>query len=163
MAEEVAEGLQNPEDIIFALPICNETEQKLTEYGLGKDNSISILPLTMFDINSYRRLQKILCRHILKLGKDSCVNCGGPIRIYENQRICNNCNQLSLIKTQCPGCRYEYDYLNYDVSEEVIQRMENVKEEDFFQWDSLFQYKDIVGMHVKEGKIRTICPCCGHV
>ena len=163
--EQIVSGVKKSiayDDIIIALPICNENEQKVTEYAKEIDEIVSIFPLTMFDINSYRRLQNILYRHILKIGKKGCLNCGGEIRENDNQRVCDSCNQLTLIKTICPnpGCKQEYYYLNYDVSEETIEKMQNVREEDFFQWDSLYQYKNIVNMRIDRGRIRTICPCC---
>ena len=153
----------NPTDeIVIGLPICNENEQKLTEYAKELDQEMAILPLTMFDINSFRRIQNILYRHIVKFEKNSCVNCGGRIRAKDNQKICDECNQLTLTKTTCPNpdCRHEYYYLNYDVSEETIQKMQGIKPEDFFQWDSRYQYKDIVKMIIDKGKIRAVCPCC---
>lgn len=150
------------EDIIVSLPLCNENEQKITEYAKEQGQLVSVLPLTMFDINSFRRIQNILYRHILKLEKGRCLNCGGTVRKYDNHSICDACNQLTLTKTICPNpdCRHEYSYLNYDVTDEIISRMREVKQENFFQWDSLYQYKDIVNIKLDEGKIRTICPCC---
>jgi hypothetical protein len=149
-------------DIIIAMPICNENEQKVTEYARESGETVSIFPLTMFDINSYRRIQNVLYRHILKMGKKGCLNCGGETRENDNQRICDTCNQLSLIKTICPNpkCKQAYYYLNYDVSEDTIHKMQEVKSENYFQWDSLYQYKDIVNMKIDRGRIRTICPCC---
>ena len=150
------------EDIIFSLPLCNENEQKITEYAKEQGQSVSVLPLTMFDINSFRRIQNVLYRHILKLEKGGCLNCGGAVRRNDNYRICDACNQLTLTKTICPNpkCKHEYYYLNYDVTEDTIDKMQEVKQENFFQWDSLYQYKDIVKMRLDGGKIRTICPCC---
>lgn len=150
------------EDIIVSLPLCNENEQKITEYAKEQGQSVSVLPLTMFDINSFRRIQNILYRHILKLEKGGCLNCGGAVRRHDNYRICDACNQLTLTKTICPNpkCKHEYYYLNYNVAEDTINRMQEVKQENFFQWDSLYQYKDIVNMRLDGGKIRTICPCC---
>ncbi len=150
------------EDIIVSLPLCNENEQKITEYAKEQGQSVSVLPLTMFDINSFRRIQNVLYRHILKLDKGGCLNCGGAVRKYDNHRICDVCNQLTLTKTICPNkdCKHEYYYLNYDVSKEIIDKMQEVKQEDFYQWDSLYQYKDLVNMRLDRGKIRTICPYC---
>ena len=150
------------EDIIVSLPLCNENEQKITEYAKEQGQSVSVLPLTMFDINSFRRIQNVLYRHILKLGKGGCLNCGGTVRSHDNYRVCDACNQLTLTKTICPNpkCKHEYYYLNYDVAEDTIDRMQEVRQENFFQWDSLYQYKDIVNMRLDGGKIRTICPCC---
>ena len=104
----------------------------------------------------------MLYRQILKLEKNSCPNCGGVLRKHNNQLICDNCNQLTLTKTICPNpeCRHEYLYMGYDVPETTLKKMQAVKEDSFFEWDSLYQYKNIVNMSVMTGKIRTICPCC---
>lgn len=120
------------------------------------------MPITLYDINSYRRLQNILYRQILMLGKDSCPNCGGIMRKRDNQFICDNCNQLIVTRTVCPNpeCRHEYTYIGYDVPETTLRKMQAVKPENYFQWDSLYQYKDIVNMSVSSGKLRTICPFC---
>lgn len=149
-------------EIVVALPICNENEQKITEYAREDGQIVSILPLTMFDINSFRRLQNMLYRQILKMEKTSCPNCGGKMRIHENRRVCDNCNQLTLTRTICPNseCKKEYLYMEYDVPEATLLRMQKVSSESFFEWDSLFQYKNIVNMTVQSGKLRTVCPCC---
>lgn len=149
-------------EIVIALPTCNETEQKITEYLKEDGQMNSILPLTMFDINSFRRIQNLLYRHILKLDVDSCPNCGGVLRTQDNQKICDNCNQLTITKTICPNseCRNEYIYMGYDVPETTISKMQKIRSDNFFEWDSLFQYKDVVNMIVADGKIRTVCPCC---
>lgn len=158
----IKENSDEDTDIIVSLPLCNENEQKITEYAKEQGQMVSIIPLTMFDINSFRRIQNILYRHILKLGKGKCLNCGGTVRKHDNHLVCDECNFLTLTKTICPNtaCRHEYYYLNYDVSEDTIHKMHGVKQENFFQWDSLFQYKDIVNFKLDEGKIRPICPCC---
>ena len=154
------------EQIVVAVPLCNENEQKITEYAKEDGQVFSLLPLTMFDINSFRRLQNMLYRQILKLNKSSCPNCGSAMRKrdkkHENQLICDNCNQLMLTRTICPNpeCKHEYLYMSYDVPETTLQKMQSVKQESFFKWDSLFQYKDIVNMTVSSGKVRTICPFC---
>lgn len=150
--------------IIVALPTCNDNEQKVTGYAKEEGQVVAVLPLTMFDINSYRRLQHILYRQILKFEKDSCPNCGKKMRVYSNQRVCDHCNQLMLTKTTCPNpqCRHEYTYMGYDVPALVLAKMQAVRPEDFFAWDSLYQYKDIVPMTVASGKIRTVCPYCHH-
>lgn len=153
----------NPdEQIVVALPLCNESEQKLVNYAKEDGEVLAVLPLTMFDINSFRRIQNILYRKILKLDKGRCPNCGENMRKHDNQQICDACSQLTLTKTVCPNpdCRNEYLYMGYDVAETTIQKMQMVEKENFFQWDSLYQYKDIVNMAVTSGKVRTVCPCC---
>lgn len=163
--ETVAQKLleDNPdEQIIVAMPLCNESEQKIVEYAKEDGQAVSLLPLTMYDINSFRRLQNTLYRQIIKLDKDTCPNCGGTMRKHNNRFFCDYCNQLTLTRTICPNpnCRHEYLYMGYDVPEVTLQRMQSVKQENFFQWDSRYQYKDVVTMTVASGKIRTVCPCC---
>lgn len=154
----------NPdEQVIVALPTCNDSEQKITTYAKEDGQVVSLLPLTMFDINSFRRLQNVLYRQILKLNKiGKCPNCGRNMRKFDNQYVCDECSQLTLTKTICPNseCKHEYLYMGYDVSEMTLQSMQRVEPENFYQWDSLYQYKDIVNMTVSSGKIRTVCPNC---
>lgn len=160
-AEEIQATAPN-EQVVVALPVCNDNEQKATDYAREIGQTVSILPITLYDINSYRRLQNILYRQILMLGKDSCPNCGGKMRKRDNQFICDNCNQLIVTRTICPNpeCRHEYTYIGYDVPESTLRKMQAVKPENYFQWDSLYQYKDIVNMSVSSGKLRAICPFC---
>lgn len=148
--------------VIVALPKCEENEQKIIEYAKDEKSRALILPLTMFDINSFRRLQNVLLRQIVSLGGRQCPACGGEMRVHDNQHVCDNCNQLMLIKTVCPNlkCRHEYYYLSYKASTDTILKMQSVEPDNFYQTDSLYQYKDIVPMSIEGGKIRTICPCC---
>lgn len=164
--EDVGERLvrdNNTHHLIIAMPLCNESEQKLTSYAKGLDETIMFLPLTMFDINSFRRIQNVLFRHILLLEKKSCLSCGRPLRdLGDNQAVCDDCWGLMITKTQCanPLCRCNYHYLSYDISADTVLRMQAVKEDNFFQWDSLYQYKDIVPMRFDSGRVRPVCPRC---
>lgn len=151
------------EYVIIAVPVCGEDEQKIISYAKGNGANVMILPLTMFDINSFRRLQNVMLRQIVSLNTGHCPCCGGEMRRRDNQMVCDNCNQLMLTKTICPNpdCRHEYYYLSFDVSAETLSKMKDVDPDNFYQVDSLYQYKDIVNMSVDTGKIRTICPHCG--
>lgn len=153
----------NIDYFVVALPRCEEAEQKIINYAKYDGERILYLPLTMFDINSYRRIQNLLIRLIVSFGNDKCPCCGNTMRKYENQLVCDNCNQLTLTKTMCPNseCKSEYFYLSYDVSDDTIDKMMKVSENNFFQWDSLYQYKDIGPMTITDNKIRAVCPCCG--
>lgn len=151
------------EQVIIALPLCNEPEQKLVSYAKGTEENIMFLPLTMFDINSFRRLQNVLYRHILLLEKNNCLSCGRPLRyLGDNQSVCDYCSGLMITKTQCanPHCKCNYHYLSYDISADTVLKMQAVKEDNFFHWDSLYQYKDIVPMRFDGGRVRPVCPRC---
>ena len=149
--------------LIVAMPLNNESEQKITSYAKGIDETIMFLPLTMFDINSFRRIQNVLFRHILLLEEKNCLGCGRPLKeLSDNQAICDNCWGLTITKTQCanPSCKCNYHYLSYDISADIVGKMQAVKEDDFFQWDSLYQYKDIVPMRFDGARVRPVCPRC---
>ena len=151
-------------EIIIALPLCNEYEQKVIKYAQDDCSDISILPITMFDINSFRRIQKILYTYILKFNKRKCLVCGGELRKKEeNQYICDDC-RLILIETKCSKCKKEYYYQHFDYTADNISKMALVQQDNFFQWDSLWQYKNIVSMKVDtkidKKTIRPVCPEC---
>jgi len=145
--------------IVIALPLITYNEQKLTDYAVNTDANLAILPLSLFDINSYRRLQKIILRHITEFGTDKCPYCGGDTRNGK----CVNC-ELIITKTACSevNCKHVYKYLRYPTTEEKLREMLNVSDNDFFNKDSLFQYTDIVNMKIDEElKLIPVCPKCG--
>ena len=150
--------------VIVAVPVCRENEQKIISYAKEDKSKVMILPLTMFDINSFRRLQNVMLRQIISLDTAHCPCCGGEMRKRDNQMICDRCNHMILTKTICPNpdCRREYYYLNFDVSADTLAKMKAVDADNFYQVDSLYQYKDIVNMSISDGKIRAICPHWGH-
>lgn len=149
--------------IIVALPKCQEDEQKIVDYGFDGKEDILFLPLSMYDINSFRRMQNVLIRYIVRLEKGTCPCCGGTVRIDDSQEICDACSGLVLTSTICPeeDCKKAYKYLGYIVSSATIEKMKSVEESNFFQYDSLYQYKNIVRMKVSNNKIITRCPHCG--
>lgn len=152
---------------VVALPKCDEDEQDITNYAKYSDDQLMFLPLTLFDINSFRRIQSVLMRQILSVSNHThCPLCGQEMRVVDNHHICDHCNSLVLTKTTCPepNCKKEYYYFSYNISPDTIIEMEGKSKDikhSFYEMDSLFQYKDIVPMSVEEGKIRTTCPFCG--
>jgi hypothetical protein len=147
---------------VIALPMIMRNEQDLANYAVNSDDDFAILPLSLFDINSYRRLQKIIIRHIMEFGMDKCPYCGNDTREMENGHKCDNCG-LIITNTTCPKekCRHNYKYIWYSTDKEKLKEMRKVSDDDFFNKDSLFQYKDIVDMKVNEEfKLIPVCPKC---
>jgi hypothetical protein len=151
---------ENANLTIFALPVIRNNEQLMTRYASKVGDTFGVLPLTLFDINSYRRLQKIFFKTILEFETEKCPYCGRIMRQTENGRSCNECN-LIVTTTTCrhEDCCYEYQYTWYSISGKNLSAMRNITESDFFNRDSLFQYKDIVPMQVKENLV-PVCPKC---
>lgn len=160
---KVIQNSSNADMVIVALPKCQEDEQKVVDYAFGGSEKILFLPLSMYDINSFRRMQNALVRYIVSLEKETCPCCGGIVRKDDSQTICDACSGLVLTSTICPedDCRKEYKYLGFMVSSSTIEKMQAVDENNFFQYDSLYQYKNIVKMRVSNNKIITRCPHCG--
>jgi hypothetical protein len=148
---------------IIALPKCQEDEQKIVEYALGDEEKLLFLPLSMYDINSFRRVQNVLTRQIMEMEKETCPCCGRKMRKDVSQSICDNCSGLIITTTICPeeDCKTKYKYLGYKVSQETIDKMYSVDESNFYQRDSLYQYKNIVKMHILDHKLIAVCPRCG--
>lgn len=167
-AYEIAEKFE-ADFAIVALPLCKDDEQKVTSYAKESGANIMMLPLSMFDINSFRRLQNVMLRQIVALDSGSCPSCGEIMRGNDNIKVCDNCGQMMLVKTICPNtqCRHAYHYINYEIAPEIASKMQKIETaqeqdaDDFYKMDSLYQYKDIVKMYVDDGKVRTICPKCG--
>jgi hypothetical protein len=148
---------------LIALPEKMHNEQKLTNYAVNNTEKIGILPLTLFDINSYRRIQKIILKILTEFDSDKCPYCGGNTKKKDNGLRCNDC-ELIMTKTICPNedCKHEYKYLWYSTKDERLKEMKEVSTDDFFNKDSLFQYKNIVEMEINEKlTLAPICPKCG--
>jgi hypothetical protein len=153
--------------VVIAMPKCQSNEEKLTTYAKRYGEKIAFLPLTMFDINSYRRLQGIFLRMILKIGNGKCPYCGSNMRGNDSRYECmgGDC-KLLVTNTICdePSCKHKFTYLSYTVREEVLKKMQGIGPDDFHKYDSMFQYKDIVPLAVGneiKPKITPICPKCG--
>ena len=149
--------------VVIAMPKCQSNEQKLTAYAKQHGEKIAFMPLTMFDINSYRRLQGLFLRIIIEIGNGKCPYCGSNMRGSGSRYECeaNDC-KLVVTDTACDNqsCKHKFTYLSYIVRQEVLDNMRNIDQNDFFTNDSIFQYKDIIQLSVGN-KISPICPKCG--
>ncbi|MDR0453609.1 MAG: DUF2357 domain-containing protein [Deferribacteraceae bacterium] len=149
---------------VIALPKCEKNEKILTTYANNNDDEkIAFLPLTMFDINSYRRLQLLFLKLIVNIigKKDKCPYCGDKMRdINASRAKCTSCG-LRVTETICdkPDCNHKFVYLDYEVSQEILDKMKCVEPDDFYAKDSLFKYKNIVELSFNK-TIEPLCPKC---
>ena len=152
---------QNQADFAAVLmPLCDKNQQAITDYAYYSDEKTAFLPVSMYDINSYRRLRNIYLRYITLFSSSSCPCCGSKTITHGNGQLCRNCGNLFVRHTVCshPDCNHEYSYLWYDASSTTIESMANIDSEQFFRVDSLYQYKNIVPMYIANGKILAKCP-----
>ncbi len=156
--------------VVIALPRGEEGEIKIVEYAKNLEERILFLPLTMYDINSFRRLQNLFLRLILQLREESCASCGTKYRQIEDYYTCDTCNSFvgkatkktNIYKTTCAysDCKHTYTYISPMVSESVLEKMKTISKNNFISYDSMFQYKDVVNMTIQGEQVRAICPKC---
>lgn len=155
----------------ICMPLCRPNEQSVTDYGYSSSGNIAFLPASMYDINSYRRLRLMLLRFLTNMELDRCPCCGEQmIREKNGGYVCYHCGNLQVINTICSKCGSSYKYLSYGLSAEIRQKMcneldrkDSTDESHFFRHDSLFQYKNIVPMHVEPDRVTPVCPFCASV
>lgn len=136
------------------------------EKGLKK-GKIGVIPISLSDINSYRRYTKILLRHMVALDdtRDICPICGQ--RLYKNGNTyeCRNTYcQFELIETKCPKCKEKYIFSRYPLSKlAVTKRVDSIGFNMLYEENRL-AFKNITEAVIdkKSEKLIPICPHCGH-
>lgn len=73
-----------------------------------------VLPITISDINSYRRLTKIILMQMVDVDNEysHCPICGEEFIEERNSRHCRNC-EFKIFKTKCNKCGEEYAFTDY--------------------------------------------------
>lgn len=130
-------------------------------------NRVGVIPISLSDINSYRRYTKILLRHMVSLDdtRDICPICGQKLYKSGNSYECRNkyC-QFELIETKCPECKEKYVFSRYPLS-----KLAETKRVDSIGFNMLYEenklaFKNITEsvIDVDDSKLIPICPHCGH-
>ena len=82
-----------------------------------KKNECGIIPVTLNDINSFRRIAKILIKNmiLIKDVQNFCPQCGSHLSGDKNQGyICHTSDcKLKIYNSQCPDCKKKYWYTDY--------------------------------------------------
>ena len=147
--------------------------QKLLSYGDAnedkglKKSKIGVIPISLSDINSYRRYTKILLRHMVALDdtRDICPICGQKLYHNGNAYECRNTYcQFELIETKCPKCKEKYTFSRYPLSKlAVTKRVDSIGFNMLYEENRL-AFKNITEAVIdqKSEKLIPICPYCGH-
>lgn len=137
------------------------------EKGLDNDH-FGMIPMSLADINSYRRYTKILLREMVDLDstRDICPICGEALfQDSSNRWICRNCG-FEIIDTQCPECKRKYSFTRY-----YLPKVASTKS-DLPGFKVLYEenkrgYKNITECKIdrsddsEQVTIKPICPYCG--
>lgn len=147
--------------------------QQLLNYGDAnedkglKQSKIGVIPISLSDINSYRRYTKIFLRHMVALDdtRDICPICGQKLYQNGNAYECRNTYcQFELIETKCPKCKEKYVFSRYPLSKlAVTKRVDSIGFKMLYEENRL-AFKNITEAVIDEKaeKLIPICPHCGH-
>jgi hypothetical protein len=134
--------------------------------GMSQDK-IGIIPISLSDINSYRRYTKIILRHMVALddSRNVCPICGQKLYQSGNSYECRNqyC-QFELIDTKCPECKKKYYFSRYPLSKLAeTKRVESIGFNMLYEENKL-AFKNITDTIIdqEDDKLIPICPHCGH-
>lgn len=147
--------------------------QQLLNYGDAnedkglKQSKIGVIPISLSDINSYRRYTKIFLSHMVALDdtRDICPICGQKLYQNGNAYECRNTYcQFELIETKCPKCKEKYVFSRYPLSKLAItKRVDSIGFKMLYEENRL-AFKNITEAVIdkKSEKLIPICPHCGH-
>lgn len=132
-----------------------------------KKSKIGVVPISLSDINSYRRYTKILLRHMVDIDdtRDICPICGQKLYQDGNEYVCRNTYcQFKLIETKCSKCKQEYVFSRYPLSKLVVtKRVDSIGLNMLYEENRL-AFKNITEAVIdqKSEKLIPICPHCGY-
>ena len=132
--------------------------------GKHRDN-FGFIPISLGDINSYRRYTKIILEHMIALDneRDLCPICGNKMYVGKgNQKNVSHCHtcEFEIIDTQCKSCGKQFAFTRYQFPK--ISSI-NIDNPGFIimNEENKLGYKNITDAKIEEGKIIPICPFCG--
>ncbi len=140
--------------------------RKMVSYSLRNDESedktMGIIPISLNDVNSFRRISKIFIKAMILLGKEQkiCPQCGSKmIGDLKNGYNCSN-KECGLIikKTQCPNCRKRYWYTEYKFPKTFDFETDSPGMRILLEENDL-GFKNITNMNKEK---HPICPYCNN-
>lgn len=138
-----------------------------TTYESGTEKITSFVPITLKDINSFRRFQKILLKHIIALNENLpiCPICGGSPRPNMNHFLCNECG-FEVLQTKCSNCKKSYAFTRYHLPNiDTIEIDSPILGVSYREIEEGF--KNITDIEIKNDittnrkTLNPICPYCG--
>lgn len=137
-----------------------EWSKHLIEYPeLQTNEKFGVLPVTLNDIDSYRRLTKILLRHMVALDEEHkfCPICGTSLIFDNGTWQCNNCAPAFSIRKPICHCGKEYMVTHYNKSH-------SFSEHDSIEGTNVYETLEIKGgfknFTAIDNDLKPICPYC---
>lgn len=139
--------------------------KSLVSYSLSNQEStrngeFGIIPVTINDINSFRRISKIFLKNmiLLKDVQDCCPQCGSKLKGDKEQGyfcVKQDCN-FKIYNTQCPDCKKKYWYTDYTFPNVFQLDSESVGMEILLKENEL-GFKNITALNSNH---KPECPYC---
>lgn len=118
-----------------------------------------VLPITVNDINSYRRLTKIILNQMIEVDIQHkyCPNCGEKMSARGNAHYCHSCD-LQIFTTKCNKCEESFKFTKYRMPKMSIVVGDTVNLKMLIK-ESSEGFKNITDLDVCGNPI---CPYCGN-
>lgn len=135
-----------------------------TRYGI-EQSKFGVIPISLSDINSYRRYTKVLLGAMIKLDSErhTCPICGGNMSKGKgntsNIASCRTCG-FQIINTQCSCCKEEYVFTRYAIPKTTTMDSD-VPGFKIISRENELGYKNITAAIIEDEQINPICPKCG--
>lgn len=133
----------------------NQESNRINEYG--------IIPVTLNDVNSFRRISKIFLKNmiLLKSEQDYCPQCGYKLEGNKSQGYycVNNDCKFKIINSQCPSCKKKYWYTDYVPPRVFKLETELIGMKILFNENNL-GFKDITPLVTENQTHKPECPYC---
>lgn len=138
----------------------------LTSYGdsssfLHKAKTpVGFVSVSINDINSFRKLQKIIIKHIILLGNlDICSVCGETL--FENNKGVKECYScgLNVIDTRCSHCKSPFVFTRYTLPK-VFEKIMDEPGYNVVYDEIALDFLNITNCK-NDQKDAPICPYCG--
>ncbi len=141
-----------------------EKSLQIPTYYSSTTISFGILPVSINDINSFKRIQRILLDAMIKVSAthDICPFCGGTFELNEKNYYCKKC-KTELGRLICMTCEkaFYYTSVNYPALKEKVVSPDDYTPDNYWKYcqdkDSQFNYRNITAL-TSNGL--PICPHC---
>ena len=148
-----------------------EVLNQMQSYGWANEETASeqsrygVIPISIGDINSYRRYTKILLEQMVALDKkhETCPICGSRMiqgsGSNSNMTVCRSCG-FQIIETQCSNCGERYCFTRYNLPK-ISQMESDLPGFKIILHENALGFKNITEAVITDDQINPICPCCG--
>ena len=140
--------------------------QRLINYGSAYEeyniqcSSAGHLPINIYDMNSYRRIAKLIIKQEIEIESDYCPICSQKFLTGLNKKECPQCG-FAIRETKCANCEETFKYTEYklpkvNILDDIVTPGTEVIIDEIH-----LGFKNITNAKIIDNRIHPICPLCG--